>query len=913
MGLFAIGMLAFVITADDTFDRLISSGKYADAIKHAEDNIPVGSRDASLWARLGSAYEKQQFKEKALACYMVSLRSNKNYEAYVGAARIYNELKQPETAIDMAKKATEIKATGEASWEYARACIALGKPDEAKAALEKVVESDPSNVIANRELGLIYYKAKDYQKAVAMLKVAQKSSGSGDIAIMIANAYRATNQYDNAVEYLKIAQQDPKVSKNTTSLELAKLLFQQEKYADAASNFEKADKAALTASDLFQQALSMEKSGESEDAYMKVYSQAAAKFGGATTNEALQTREKYARWCLKKKNFSEALSNLQIIYKNDPQGRTVKDIAFLMADALIGTGAKTQAVPYLEAVIARDPQNVEAHARLSELYTAQGQAAKARAIQEKLVGLQPNNPKIQLALGQYNLRAGKSADALKYFQKSFMLEPTAEAAEGMTQAAWETKKFDLARDAAESALHYDSSLAVPQQILARIYMVEKNYQGARLMLEKIVKKQPGDKALWLDLALCYEKLNDQQMLAEADKTIMSLDKKDLTSRIRYAKHAMATNNQREALATYKELMVLSPRDPSVVKNLADLSTKLGNTNDAMMYLTKYLELAPGDADAQRDLGNMLYDKKDFSGALKAYRAAAKTAPSLKGLYKKYAELVISQKAPPQETFSVLSAAVKAGEAGETAYMTLGDLYQKQGVFNQAIDMYQQALQQNPKNAEALASLAACQAKAGRTAEAILTYEQVTAMRPGNTEELKALGDLYIKEGKTGQAVSVYKRYLEKKPGDSKTAVLVGNYEYDQKNYKEAVNFFGKVSGPDAAAPSFLYRHGTAAYQLGDLRKTEELFKKLIVADTKNAEAYKTLYEIANKNKELTPAAEYLKRYTALTPSDDKMLLALGDLLYSLKDETGSLAAYRNTLKANPKAKGFYEKYVALVS
>jgi predicted Zn-dependent protease len=49
---------------------------------------------------------------------------------------------------------------------------------------------------------------------------------------------------------------------------------------------------------------------------------------------------------------------------------------------------------------------------------------------------------------------------------------------------------------------------------------------------------------------------------------------------------MSINDLREALATYKDLMALTPRDQSIVKNLAEISTKLGNSNDAMMYLTK---------------------------------------------------------------------------------------------------------------------------------------------------------------------------------------------------------------------------------------------------------------------------------------------------------------------------------------
>ena len=586
--------------ADDAFDKLMSAGKYADAVKYAEDNIPVGSRDATVWAKMGLAYEKQDFNEKALACYMVSMRSGKSYEAYLGAARVYNNLKQPETAVDMAKKAMEFKPTGDASWEYARACIALGKSAEAKAALEKVVEVDPSNVVANRELGLLYYKANDYQRALSLLKVAMKNGGTSDIAVMLATAFKSQGQLDSAVAYLKIAAQDPK-TRASASLELARISYKQEQFRPCADAYEKADAAQMDATDQYQYGVSLEKSGSGEDACMKQYGVAAAKFGSSTAPEALAVREKVGRWLLKKKDYAGALTHFQFIYKIDPEGKDVKDISFLMADVYSGMGSADRSIPFLENVISRDPQNVEAYARLSEIYTAMKMADKAQATLEKLVGLQPNSPKIQLALGQYSYKAKKYRDAVKYFQKSFMLEPSAEAAEGMTSSAWETKEYDLARDAAESALHYDPTLVGPQRILARIYLSEKNYAGARALLEKIVKKQPGDKDLWLDLAECYEKTNDLAMLADADKTIMSLDKNNIPSRVRYARYVMSINDLREALATYKDLMVLTPRDQSIVKNLAELSTKLGNSNDAMMYLAKYVALVSQPRCGHRDL------------------------------------------------------------------------------------------------------------------------------------------------------------------------------------------------------------------------------------------------------------------------------------------------------------------------
>jgi tetratricopeptide (TPR) repeat protein len=912
-GLLIFGALSCAALGDETFDRLMSAGNYADAVKYAESNIPVATRDADIWAKLGIAYEKQNLNEKAMACYMVSQRSGKNYDAYLGAARLYNNLKQPEIALDMAKKAMDIKMTGEASWEFARASIELGKPAEAKAALEQVVKSDPANVVANRELGQIYYKEGNYAGALPLLKTLMHTEGSSETAVMIAACFRSQNQFDSAIAYLKIASEDPKVAHGSAGLELARIYFAQEQYQSCSDAYAKADPALLTANDLYQYAMSQEKSGVAEDACMKTYSAAVVKYGTSTPKEALLARANYSRYLLKKKNFAEAFAELQPLSAADPQGKVVKDVPFMIADALVGMGSREKAIPYLENVIAANPQSVEAYARLSEIYGAMGRADKAQAIQEKLVGLQPNNPKIQLALGQYNLKVHKYPEALRYFQKSFMLEPTADAADGMTTSAWETKQYDLARDAAESALHFDSTLTGPQRILALIYITDKNYAGARQLLEKIVKQSPGDKELWSDLALCYEKTNDLQMLAEADKTIMSLDKNDVTSRARYAKYALSTDNLREALSTYKELMALEPRDPAIVKHLAEISTKLGNSVDAVTYLSKYVELVPTDATAQRDLGNLLYDRKDFTGALAAYRAALKSDPAIKGFFKKYAELVITLKAPDADVVAVLSAAVKAGEGSEMIYFTLGGLYQKQALFPQAIDMFQQALVINPQNFDALSSMASCQAKSGKVSEAIVSYEQALALKPGSAPEQKALGDLYLQQGKKGPAIAAYKRYLEKAPADSRVARLVGDYEFDQKNYKDAVVYLAKVTGEESGKPDYLLRYGTAAYQLGDFKTTETLFRRLIVLSPKDAEPFRTLYEIAKKNNDLPSAAEYLKKYAALQPTNDTMLLALGDLLYTLKDLPGSLAAYRAALKANPAARGFYERYVSLVS
>ena len=50
--------------ADDAFDKLMSAGKYADAIKYAEDNIPVGNRDAADLGKARTARTRSRISTK---------------------------------------------------------------------------------------------------------------------------------------------------------------------------------------------------------------------------------------------------------------------------------------------------------------------------------------------------------------------------------------------------------------------------------------------------------------------------------------------------------------------------------------------------------------------------------------------------------------------------------------------------------------------------------------------------------------------------------------------------------------------------------------------------------------------------------------------------------------------------------
>lgn len=871
-GLSVVAVLTFSLNADETLIRLVNDKKFDDAVKYADDKLPAASRDAATWAQIAKANEALNLPEKALACFMVAWRMNpKDYSALVGAAKIYNKLDQPESALNYANKALEQNFTAEASWEYARACIKLNRATDAKKALEKVIESDPENAIANRELGVIYYNSKEFDKAVPMLRKSYTTQADANVAYMLGKACLESNTMDCAMEFLKEA-----VTRNPSlydaNLDLARAYFKKDKFLAAATEYEKiSSKVDLTAMDNYNRAISHEKTNNPDLAF-KAYVAAADKFGVSKEPEALTSHIKAGTGLLEKKNFEAALPHFQIVANADPEARTINNIYFLLADAYMGAGNQVKAIASLEKALALDNKNIEAYARLADLYEKNNLADKARQVYEKMMSLSPNDPHVYQVLGDYNQKAKKYPEALKHFEKAFVLDHSAKSAEGIAVSSAALGQWDKARDAAESAIKLDPSLMDSRVVLAKSYMKEKNFHAAREHLEFIVTKRTQDIEYWKQLAICYLNLGEQQRLAEVDKKISEMDRTNVDSRLRLAQYALSQKDTRQAFDMFKELSQLSPQNATVFKNLYDIALQSGDKNNAAVYQKRYLALNPKDAPGQKNLGDLLYELKDFDGALVAYRAALRLDPAIKGFYKRYAELVIA-KGQQDEVVKVLTGAINSGEADVGAYTTLGMIFQKKGQFVKALEMYQKAIQMDPQNGDVLSALAECQAKTGDVNSAIISYEQVIMMNPKADTEYRDLGNLYTVQNRVDQAIGVYRKYLEKVPSDQDIAKKVGIFLYGKKQYQDAIKYLEMVKEKGFNDNTFQMALGDCYFNLNNLKKAEQVYEGIRARNKTNA-AYnfkpvlKLLAEAYEKDNNSTQAIEIFTTYALLPGPKD---------------------------------------------
>jgi len=409
-------------------NKLINDKKFDAAIKYADDKLPPVSRSAAEWTQIAGADEALNLPEKALACYLVAARlDSEDFAALLGAAKIYNKLDEPENAVNYASKAMARNLTPDAAWQYARACITLNRPAEAKKSLEKIIQADSQNSLANRELGVIYFNEKKFETAAPLFRTSYGAQADANTAYMLGKSCLETGDTACAAEFLlKAAAGNPMLFK--ANLELARVYFKLGKFQDAADEYGKIkSKTDLSALDDYDLAVSYKKINKPDSAFTASVA-AADKFANSNAPQALQSHADAGNGFLERKNFGAALSHFQIIASLDPQARTIRDVYFFLADAYEGVGKRAQAIAALEKSVALDKENIEAYARLADLYETAKEPLKAGLVYKKLLSLRPDDANVYRMLGDYNVKIKKYSKAFLNYEKAFDLDHSAKSA-----------------------------------------------------------------------------------------------------------------------------------------------------------------------------------------------------------------------------------------------------------------------------------------------------------------------------------------------------------------------------------------------------------------------------------------------------------------------------------------------------
>ncbi len=91
-----------------------------------------------------------------------------------------------------------------------------------------------------------------------------------------------------------------------------------------------------------------------------------------------------------------------------------------------------------------------------------------------------------------------------------------------------------------------------------------------------------------------------------------------------------------------------------------------------------------------------------------------------------------------------------------------------GNYDNAVGYFENAVNKNPKRADAWVQVGYCKVKQGKSQEAIKAYKEALLLKPDNFEIHNKLGDAYYYAGRLAEAIESYKEANRLQPDDSET-------------------------------------------------------------------------------------------------------------------------------------------------
>lgn len=269
------------------------------------------------------------------------------------------------------------------------------------------------------------------------------------------------------------------------------------------------------------------------------------------------------------------------------------------------------------AVVALDPNNIDAQANLGVLLFFQKDYAQAESHLRKAVEQQPELTKIRALLGMCERNLGENDLARTDLQAIVdqIKEPSVRLEAGLELIELYTAAQELPKAAAVVEVLRAGAPTDPR-ILYAAYRIYSDLSGEALLDLSVAAPNSGQ----MHQAMAHELNrigNNSGVIADLRKAI-AIDPSlpGIHFELAEALHASSDLKLRaEAEQEYKLAVAANSRDEKAITRLGDIAVEKDDFDGATAYYKRALALVPGDADATLGLAHVYIEKDESAAAL----------------------------------------------------------------------------------------------------------------------------------------------------------------------------------------------------------------------------------------------------------------------------------------------------------
>lgn len=677
--------------------RYFEKGKYREAIIQFRNATEVDQTFADAHYQLSQAYTKLQ--DWSHVYYELGRTIDlqpENYKAHADLANLLiayggaDELKQAKEHTDLLLQ--KQPNSPDTHIAFANLLNKQGKTAEALAEMQKAVSLGPDRGDIYLDLAVLQVQANLPDAAEASFKKAVELKAPGaNPHLALAGFYQSRSRYAEAEqEVKKVIASDPKDT--DSRLALAQIYISEGKRAEAEAflrdvkqQFPDNSVGYRMLGDYYENIGDLDKAVAEYESLYKDHP------------KDLQVQKNYVELLIRKNRIDEANKLNEAILKSHPKD----DVSLVYRGAIqLQQGKAKEASETLQSVVTSSPGLAVAHYQLGLAFAQSGNPERASGEWREAIRLSPDMLDAYVLLSRYNLQKGDMPGLEQMATKIIALRPT--APDGYAERAlslMSRKQFGAAEQDARKAIQVAPESSAGYMQMGNLQKLQGRFGEAESWYKQALNHEPSSPEVLSGLLSVYLIQKQPAKAIAAANQQIALQPNNGAFHGLLGVMLLGQKDYSAAQTQLKKAVELNKNDVDAALNLARAQISSGAVDDALATCNTAIRNNPNQYRLYLLLGSLFEKKSDLNQARTAYQQALDLKPDDAVASNNLAYVLLETNSNPDLALHLAQTARREAPESSNFADTLGWAFYQKGVYDSAINMFEEAIKLSQKHKE----------------------------------------------------------------------------------------------------------------------------------------------------------------------------------------------------------------------